>query len=63
MLILSRKAEEQIVFRLQDGRQIRILVTSVRGKDVKLGIEAPQDVKVLREELLKRRPPERQDSR
>lgn len=56
MLILNRKSDERIVFLLNDGRQITILVTSVRGKNVKVGIEAPKDVLILREELQKRRP-------
>ncbi|WP_347242754.1 carbon storage regulator [Thermogutta sp.] len=56
MLILNRKSDERIVFLLSDGRQITILVTSVRGKNVKVGIEAPKDVLILREELQKRRP-------
>lgn len=56
MLILNRKSDERIVFLLNDGRQITILVTSVQGKNVKVGIEAPRDVVILREELQKRRP-------
>lgn len=56
MLILNRKSDERIVFLLNDGRQITILVTSVRGKNVKVGIEAPKDVLILRDELQKRRP-------
>ena len=47
MLILSRKTNETIVI---DGR-IRVKVIRVDGDTVKLGIDAPQDVPVHREEI------------
>ena len=47
MLVLSRKAEETI----RIGDQITIKVLRVKGKSVKLGIEAPADVAVMRGEL------------
>jgi len=48
MLVLSRKSNERIVI---DGH-IRITVVGIRGNQVRLGIEAPDGVKVYREELL-----------
>lgn len=48
MLVLSRKPQETIVV---DGR-ISITVVEVRGNQVRLGIEAPRDVSVQRQELL-----------
>lgn len=47
MLILTRKSGEEL---LLDG-QIRIRVLSTRTGSVRLGIEAPADVIVLRGEL------------
>jgi carbon storage regulator len=47
MLVLSRKLNEAIVI---DGG-IRITVVAFRGNQVRLGIEAPDSVRVLREEL------------
>ena len=47
MLVLSRKKNESIVI---DGN-IRIEVLKVKGNTIRLGISAPQDVKVLRGEL------------
>lgn len=47
MLVLSRRKEESIVI---DG-QIEIEVLKVKGNTVRLGIKAPQNVKVLRGEL------------
>ena len=47
MLILSRRLNEKIVI----GDDIVISVVEVRGDQVKLGIEAPRNVKVFREEV------------
>ena len=47
MLILSRKSGESIVI---DGR-IHVKVVRVEGDVVKVGIEAPHDVPVLRLEI------------
>ena len=50
MLILDRKVGEVIVI---DGN-ILIKVISVNSTRVKIGIEAPKEVVILREELLER---------
>ncbi|HEY4759055.1 MAG TPA: carbon storage regulator [Thermoguttaceae bacterium] len=47
MLVLSRKTGERIVV---DG-QIKIVILRVSGNRVKLGIAAPQNVTVHREEI------------
>jgi len=48
MLVLTRKTEEAI--RLVQG-SIRIVVLEVHGDQVRLGIEAPRSVDILREEI------------
>jgi carbon storage regulator len=48
MLILSRKVGEVVCI----GADVRIRVTSAGHGKVRLGIEAPADVKVLRAELV-----------
>ena len=48
MLVLTRKRGEEIVI---DG-YIRIRVLDVRGSKVRLGIDAPGSMSVLRRELL-----------
>jgi carbon storage regulator len=48
MLVLSRKCGESIVI---DGR-IRITIAHVGGSAVRLAIDAPRDVLVLRSELV-----------
>ena len=52
MLVLSRKKSESIVI---DGA-IRITVLQVNGDVVRLGIEAPKEVSILRTELCERSP-------
>ena len=47
MLVLSRKLNESIVI---DGG-IRITVVCVRGHQVRLGLEAPDQIGIYREEL------------
>lgn len=47
MLVLSRKESE----RIRLGESIVLTVVRVSGDKVRLGIEAPADVLVLREEL------------
>ncbi len=59
MLILSRKVGEGLVI---DGR-IVLTILEVRGADqVRLGIEAPADVSVLRAEVAERRARQRAES-
>ncbi|MFO1096351.1 MAG: carbon storage regulator CsrA [Planctomycetaceae bacterium] len=47
MLVLTRKLNETIII---DGN-ITVTVVEVRGNRVKLGISAPVDVPVMREEI------------
>ena len=47
MLVLSRKVGEKLVI----GGNITVVVTRVAGNRVTLGIEAPNDVRVVRGEL------------
>lgn len=48
MLVLTRKSDEAL--RILDGA-IRIVVLDVQGDQVRLGIEAPKAIDVLREEI------------
>lgn len=50
MLILSRKMDESIVI----GEAVTIKVLGMKGGEVRLGIEAPDSVKILRGELVGR---------
>jgi len=47
MLVLSRKLNETIVI----GDNIRVTVVGIRPNQIRLGIEAPTEVGIYREEL------------
>jgi carbon storage regulator CsrA len=50
MLVLTRKQSQQIMI----GTDIRITIVKVERNQVRLGIEAPSGMTILREELLAR---------
>ncbi len=47
MLVLSRKKDESIVI----NNDIKIVVVEIRGDKVRLGVEAPKEVPVHRQEV------------
>ncbi|MBR3731217.1 MAG: carbon storage regulator CsrA, partial [Spirochaetales bacterium] len=47
MLILARKEEQSIMI----GDSIEVSILSIKGDHVKIGINAPGDVKVYRKEV------------
>lgn len=47
MLVLSRQPNESIII----GDNIQIKIIGVRGGQVRIGIEAPKDIQVHREEI------------
>ncbi|SMB82790.1 carbon storage regulator, CsrA [Desulfonispora thiosulfatigenes DSM 11270] len=47
MLILTRKNNESFLI----GEEIKISVLSIEGNKVKIGIEAPRDISIVREEI------------
>jgi carbon storage regulator len=48
MLVLSRKVGERIVL----GGRVVVTVVAMRGSRIVLGVEAPPDVSVWREEII-----------
>ena len=50
MLVLTRKANEEILI----GDNIKITLVRIKGGSVRVGIEAPRDVRIVRGELKKR---------
>jgi len=52
MLVLTRKSNQAVLLGSQGGKQVKIIVLSVDMNGcVKLGFEADDSVKILREEL------------
>lgn len=47
MLILSRKIDEKI----QIGDNITLTIIDIHGEQVKIGVEAPKNIKVFRQEV------------
>ena len=47
MLILSRKTNQKIVI----GENVEITIIEVKGEQVKIGIEAPRNLKAFRREV------------
>ena len=52
MLVLSRRQEESIVITTPNGEEIHILVLDSTTDSTRLGIHAPSDYLITREELL-----------
>jgi carbon storage regulator len=60
MLILTRRVQETLV--IGEGvRAVRVKVLAVRGNQVRVGIDAPKDIEVHREEVYERIRRERED--
>lgn len=50
MLILTRRIGEKVII----GENVKVTVLSVKGNQVRIGIDAPRDVSVNREEVYER---------
>lgn len=50
MLVLARKKEQTIII----NGNIKIKIIDIANNQVKIGVEAPRDIEVFREELLTR---------
>ena len=59
MLILTRKVGESIMI----GDSVEVKILGLRAGQIKVGIEAPKDLKVHREEIYERIRAEEEDKR
>ncbi len=52
MLVLSRKRDEKIILRTEQGEEIELTVVRIDNNKVRLGINAGDSVTILRSELV-----------
>ena len=52
MLVVTRKVDERLRLLHPDGSVIWVMVCRVSGEGVRIGIEAPPDVRIEREEII-----------
>jgi carbon storage regulator len=58
MLILTRRVGETLMI----GDEVKVTVLGVKGNQVRLGVDAPRDVSVHREEIYQRIQDEKDES-
>ena len=56
MLILTRRVGERLII----GDDVTITILSIKGNQIRIGIDAPREVKVHREEVFQRIQKERE---
>ena len=54
MLVLTRKPSETITITLPSNEILIIELTSIKGNSARVGIDAPEHIKIERTELLNR---------
>lgn len=52
MLAITRKSQEKVTFTLPNGETIVVMLIGVHRGNVRLGIDAPRNVVISRNELL-----------
>lgn len=58
MLILSRRVGETVVI----GNDVRVVILGLKGNQVRIGVDAPKNVAVHREEIYERIRREQQET-
>lgn len=62
MLVLTRRKTEKLVLHDDTGRKVVITILDNRSGQTRIGIEAPNDVQVDREEIYNRKQQEANNS-
>lgn len=55
MLILTRRPTQTVTI----GNDVTVTVLEIRGRQVRIGVSAPRDISVLREEIAEKARPRR----
>ena len=58
MLVLTRRVGESILIELPSGELIEVTMLDVKGSQVRIGTNAPDDITIIREELREASPEE-----
>jgi carbon storage regulator len=54
MLVFTRKIDESFIITTPDGTRLTVTILDIRGDKVRLGIAAPEDYSIHREEVQNR---------
>jgi carbon storage regulator len=54
MLILTRRSGETLIIELPTGERIEVTVLGIKGNQVRIGTKAPDEISIVRNELLDR---------
>lgn len=54
MLILTRKEGQRIEIKTEDGQRIVLTMVEITAGKIRLGIDAPKEVSILRDDAKKR---------
>ena len=54
MLVLTRRPGETLIIETPGGEPITVTVLQVKGDQVRIGTDAPDDIAIVREELLEK---------
>ena len=52
MLSLTRKESESVIFILDDGREVKVVISSIDSNRVQLNLSADKEIKIIRSELV-----------
>lgn len=55
MLVLTRRVNEKLVLHMDNGLKVELVVLGSHGRQVRLGVKAPQELHVDREEVYLRK--------
>ena len=54
MLILTRRPGETLIIELPTGERIEVTVLGIKGNQIRIGTNAPDEISIVREELVQK---------